>query len=90
MDQHQRLDVVFSSIVIPMVCTYSSELFKNHSDDTPAYFDDFHQECEELNQLFLKHKPDTPVEIILMLLPVPCKDELNTELDKRLKAMQQI
>jgi len=90
MDKHQKLDVVFSSIVIPMVCTYSSDLFKNHSADTTSYFADFQKECEELDKVFLNHKPNTPVEVILMLLPVPCKDELNTELDKRLKAMQQI
>lgn len=29
-------------------------------------------------------------EVILMLLPVQNKDMLNTELDKRLKLMQQI
>lgn len=90
MDKYQKLDVVFSNIVIPMVCTYSSDLFKHHTADTAAYFADFEKECQELDNIFLHHKPRTPVEVILMLLPVPCKDELNTELDKRLKAMQQI
>jgi len=88
MDKHQKLDVIFSSIVIPMVCTYSSELFDAHTDDKGSFFADFEKECNALNQEFEKLKPKTDVEIILMLLPVPCKDKLNTELDKRLKAMQ--
>ena len=88
MDKHQKLDVIFSNIVVPMVCTYSSELFATHLAETASYLKDFQDECEQLNAEFMKLKPATNVEIILMLLPVPCKDRLNTELDKRLKAMQ--
>jgi len=90
MDEHQKLDVIFSSIVIPMVCTYSSKLFLNHTDNTFDYFNDFTSECNTLNQLFLRLKGNVSTEIILMLLPVPDKNILNTELDKRLKFMQQI
>jgi len=90
MDKHQRLDVIFSSIVIPMVCTYNSTLYKTHDDNTPECLADFLKEWKELNDEFLKLKGTTNTEIILMLLPVPDKDELNTELDKRLKAMQSI
>lgn len=88
MDRHQKLDAIFSSIVIPMVCTYSSDLFNTHKADTQDFFNDFEKECAGLNQEFERLKPATDVEIILMLFPVPCKDKLNTELDKRLKAMQ--
>ena len=90
MDKHQKLDVIFSSIVIPMVCTYSSSLFSTHNNETEKYFRDFENEIMELFKYFNKHKPDTDVDIILLLLPVPDKDELNAELDKRLKHMQQI
>ena len=90
MDKHQKLDVIFSSIVIPLVCTYSSNLFLTHNNETEEYFQDFENEIIELFEHFNKYKPDTDVEIILLLLPVPDKDELNTELDKRLKHMQQI
>ena len=90
MDKHQKLDVIFSSIVIPMVCTYTSPLFTSHNDETQKYYDDFEEECLKLNDNFNLLKGSTSVEIILMLLPVPNKDELNTELDKRLKAMQKI
>jgi hypothetical protein len=90
MDKHQRLDVIFSSIVIPMVCTYNSSVFDNHNDNTPQCLADFLTEWTQLNNEFVKLKGATNVEIILMLLPVPDKDALNTELDTRLKLMQKI
>ena len=30
--QASKLDVIFSSVVIPMVCTYSNDLFETHID----------------------------------------------------------
>jgi len=90
MDKHQTLDKIFSNIVIPMVCTYNSELFKNHNDNSKEYFDDFICECNDLCTRFNNGKPKSNVEIILLLLPVPDKDALNNELDKRLKSMQRI
>ena len=41
MDKHQKLDVIFSNIVIPMVCTYNSGLFKEYNDETTEYFESF-------------------------------------------------
>jgi hypothetical protein len=90
MDKHQRLDVILDGIVVPMVCTYDSRLFKMYDDNTPQYFSDFINECDKLNAAFVKHKPPIQTEIILMLLPVPSKDDLNKEIDRRLKAMQKI
>lgn len=90
MHKNQKLDVIFSSIVIPMVCTYNSSLFTSHNDETQQYIDDFKKECEALHDEFNKKKPASNLEIVLLLLPVPDKDELNTELDTRLKAMQRI
>lgn len=90
MHKHQKLDLIFSSIVIPMVCTYNSDLFVNHSVESQQYVDDFQQECLALFDEFNNKKPNTNLEIILLLLPVPDKDELNQELDARLKAMQKI
>lgn len=90
MDKYQKLDVIFSSIVIPMVCTYNSDLFNNHNDNTTECFNEFEAECLKLHGMFDKLKGTTDVEIILMLLPVPDKDSFNMELDKRLKSMQNI
>jgi len=90
MHKNQKLDVIFSSIVIPMVCTYNSSLFTSHNDETQQYINDFKKECEALHDEFNRKKPASNLEIMLLLLPVPDKDELNTELDARLKAMQRI
>lgn len=90
MDKHQRLDKIFDGIVIPMVCTYDSNLFKAHTDNTKEYFTDFENECRELNKHFIGKKPNLSIEIILMLLPVPSKNDLNSEIDRRLKAIQSI
>lgn len=90
MHKHQKLDVIFSSITIPMVCTYNSKLFKNHDTETQDYIDDFIRECKKLHHRFTNLKISTNLEVILMLLPIPDKDELNKELDSRLKAMQKI
>jgi len=90
MHKNQKLDVIFSSIVIPMVCTYNSSLFANHIDETQQYIEDFKKECEALLDEFNKKKPVSNLEIVLLLLPIPDKDKLNFELDARLKSMQRI
>lgn len=89
MHKHKNLDEVFDSIVIPLVCTYSSNIFKNHNDNTDLYFETLEQECRSLLDVLLE-KVNTDVELILLLLPVPDKNELNKELDARLKKMQGI
>lgn len=90
MDKNQKLDTVFSSIVIPMVCTYSSPIFSLYDCDCDEYFQHFENECKELDAAFRKHVGATNIEILLLLLPVPNKDDLNKELDNRLKTMQRI
>jgi hypothetical protein len=91
LDKNQKLDTIFSSLVIPMVCTYSSNIFTKHSSESQQYLDDFKTECTKLATEFQTKRPTiSSIEVILMLLPVPDKDELNKELDIRLKAMQSI
>ncbi len=90
MNNHQTLDKIYSSIVLPMVCTYSSDIFATHTSESASYLMAFENECRSLHSEFIGRKISTDIEVLLMLLPVPCKDKLNTELDKRLKAMQAI
>ena len=90
MHKHYPLKQIFNSIVIPCVCTYSSDLFKTHTDATEQYLKDFKEECHKLKSDFDNANIITNVEIILMLLPVPSKDQLAKELDERLKKAQQI
>ena len=88
--EHRRLDEIMDSIVIPMVCTYTSDLFKSHNDNTDEFLCDFIDECRNLENVFLGKKIETDVEVILMLLPIEDKDQLTQSLDIRLKHMQEI
>lgn len=90
MHKHQRLETIFSGICMPLVCTYSSSLFTNHSATTDQYLHDFITECRALKDTLDGKVITTNVDLILLLLPVPDKDELNTALDDRLKHMQRI
>ena len=90
MDKHKTLDQIYSGIVIPMVCTYSSSLFASHADNTAKYFSDFEADCRSVLKHFEGKRIKTNCDVIFMTLPIPCKNELNAELDKRLKHMQQI
>lgn len=88
MDEHKNLDEILNGICIPMVCTYSSKAVKDHTAITDAYLKAFTEECRKLKEKFDKEKIKTNVEVILMLLPIPDKEELVAELDKKLKAMR--
>ncbi len=88
--EHQKLETVLNSLCIPMVCTYSSGLYGKHSDNTGEYLTDFIAECKGLHSVFEEKKIETNVDVILMLLPIPSKDELVAKLDERLKHMQAI
>jgi hypothetical protein len=90
MDKHQTLDKIYSNIVLPMACTYSSRIFSTHTSETKQYLEAFENECRGLKCEFDKKTIKSSIEVILLLLPVPDKDELNRELDTRLKRMQQI
>ena len=87
---HQKLETILDSICIPMVCTYSSGLFSDHNDNTEEYIEAFVKECKKLHELFKSKAVTGKITIILMLLPVPSKDDLVEELDTRLKHMQAI
>ncbi len=90
MDKHQKLDVIYSSIVIPMVCTYTSKTCNSYCEESEEYLQFFLTECRDLEKEFQDKTIGSDLDVILMLLPVYSKDELNSELDARLKAMQLI
>jgi hypothetical protein len=88
MDKHTTLEKIFDTLVIPMVCTYTSDLYKTHNEASKAFFSDFDNECRGLHAHFEAKKIKTNIEIILLLLPVSDKDELNKALHNKLKAFQ--
>ena len=86
MHENQTLDKIFSSICIPCVCTYSSDLFKNYDSESEKYFETFKKECHALRVEFEKGHSRTDIEIILLLLPIESKEDLVNELDQKLKS----
>lgn len=90
MNEHNTLQNVFQSICIPCACTYSSDLFKTHTEATGKFLQDFKTECYKLKEEFEKAKIVTNVEVILLLLPVHSKDELVQRLNEKLKRMRDI
>jgi hypothetical protein len=88
MNDTSKLDDIFQSICIPLVCTYSSDIFESHTTHTQAYLDAFEAECRSMKARFDQKNIHTNLEIILLLLPVPDKNEVSKEFDKRLKSMQ--
>lgn len=92
MHRHQTLDNIMDGITLPMVCTYSSGIFQKHKSNSEKYFDDFKAECIALKEEFEKQKGTigTNIDVILMLLPINDKDELASELNKRLSHMRSI
>jgi hypothetical protein len=90
MHEHTRLDEILDKVCIPAVCTYTSPIYGNHTACTDRYLEEFVKECRSLQRIFEDRPIATDVDILLLLLPVESKDELVTELDKRLKHMQSI
>lgn len=90
MSRETTLEKIFSSIVVPMVCTYSSSLYSSHVEATEKFIEDFLVEVHQLKDKFYGFCPSTDIDIILMLLPIPDKGELVSALDSRLKLMQEI
>ena len=92
MHKHTTLDNIFQSITVPMLCVYDSGLYKTHTDATDEYAKHMNIEIGKLRDLFnrRKYKITTNLNVVLMLFPVPSKEELLNELHARLKNAQGI
>ena len=91
--EHQKLDTILDGLCIPLVCTYTSAVYTDHSDNTPDCAAAFLAESRELYELFepgYASMPPPTVDVVLMLVPVASKAALVTELHRRLLAMQTI
>ena len=102
MQNGESLQTLFDSITIPLLCTYSSKVFENHSNETT---EDFKKEYEgevqrlkkKLDEGLEKIRNDykktgepisTNLNIVLMLFPIPCKKELVKRLHTKLYHQQ--
>jgi len=96
-----KLQDIFKSITIPLLCTYTSKIFANHTDETTdAFKKEYEEEMQKLKTLFdtelttLKSSAkvgepiSTNLDIVLMLFPVPDKKELVKKLHAKLHYQQ--
>ena len=85
----ESLESILSSVTIPVICTYESELFKTFEDiNQPEFIDAYEKEINELQNIFVEQIKQIAIEkgepirtnlnIILILLPIPSKKELVT------------
>ncbi len=91
MHQSTRLADVLESVMIPMLCTYTSDNFSNHEDITQAFIDAYEKEVRELKNYFEannNHPLKTNLNIILLLFPVQSKDDLVKKMHKKLVNLQ--
>lgn len=97
-----KMQDLFQSVTIPLLCTYTSKVFENNTDETT---DKFKTEYEaeindlkstfdnELERLKKRYKDSgepisTNLDVILMLFPVPSKKELVKRLHIKLYSQQ--
>ena len=94
MDTKTKLYDVLKSIAIPLLCTYSSDTFCKYSDETlTAFLNDYDKEVLELKKYFDEnndHPLKTNLNIILLLFPVKCKNELVRRMHEKLDQLQRI
>ena len=101
LDEKNKLQDIFDSVTIPILCTYTSDVFNNHSnEETEEFIEDYEKEINELKTYFdrqlksMKKKVEegepvkTNLNIVLMLFPVPSKKELVKRLHTKLYNQQ--
>ncbi|MBD1565647.1 HamA C-terminal domain-containing protein [Vibrio sp. S12_S33] len=89
-----KLKDKLKEIHIPLLCTYSSDLFTKFDDENAEQF--VYEYKKEINDLkkYFEDKNDHPlksnVNITLILFPVKCKVELVKRLHNKLSLLQQV
>lgn len=94
MEENTTLQSLLKSVSIPLLCTYSSDLFKKFDDETRTEFvKAYEKEVRELKNYFdakNDHSLKTSLNIILLLFPVRCKNELVKRMHEKLYKLQGI
>jgi len=94
MNERTKLSDLLDSITIPLVCTYTSNNFTEYDDETiQEFIDEYEKEVRGLKQYFDQnndHPLKTNLNVILLLFPVQCKNELVKRMHKKLYHLQAI
>lgn len=98
----RKMQDLFNSVTIPLLCTYTSKVFENNTDETTEKFkNEYKTEVDDLKKIFDKELEElkktyensgepisTNLNIVLMLFPVPSKKELVKRLHTKLYNQQ--
>jgi hypothetical protein len=93
MSKNIKLETIISNINIPLICTYSSKNFKSSSEEKKQFIENLNKEVEELKKYFdekNKHPLKSKLNLILILFPIRCKNELIKKMHQKLDLMQQL
>lgn len=94
MDRNTKLSKLLDSVTIPLLCTYSSDNFVKYNDENLHEFkEDYEREVRGLRKYFDEnndHPLKTSLNIILLLFPVKCKNELVRSMHERLYNLQRM
>ena len=84
----KKLDEVIDCIYVPLLCTYTCKLYAEYPKITDEFLEAYMREMRELESYFKNKnlKIHDCQNILLMLCPIPDKDQLIEEYHKRIKA----
>lgn len=89
-----KLKEKLTSINIPLLCTFSCELFEHYDDEYNEEFTaKYSDKIEEIRKHFIKnfkHPLRENLNVILLLFPVRCKKELVKKLHRKLSLIQEL
>jgi hypothetical protein len=94
MDSNTKLETILSSVTIPLLCTYSSDNFTKYNDEAlPEFIREYEKEVLSLKEYFDENRDKssgTNLNVILLLFPVRCKNELVKRMHEKLETLQGI
>lgn len=89
-----KLKDKFAKINVPLLCTYSCNLFNDFDDESCAHFKlAYEEKMRALKKYFddsYEHPFKDKLNIVVILFPVPSKVELVKRLHKKLSLLQQL
>lgn len=93
MSKNTKLETIINNINIPLICTYSSENFQSFNEEKKQFIENLNKEIGVLKKYFdgkNKHPLKGKLNLILILFPVRCKNELIKKMHQKLDLMQQL
>ncbi len=89
-----KLKDKLNEICIPLLCTYSCELFSKYDDEeNPSFIEEYEDKIRKLQKYFddrNNHPLKSKLRIIVILFPVQCKKTLVKKLHHKLSLLQSI